>query len=492
MQLTEPNNTAFILTVLAVLLGLSVLFSRLAGRAGIPVALLFILLGMLAGSEGPGGVEFSDYGFAFRIGTIALVLILFDGGLNTPLHAIQEGIRPAAVLATVGVVFTATLTALAAKLFGVPWQAAMLLGAIVSSTDAAAVFSVLRGSGLALKRRVGATLELESGLNDPMAVILTMSMTTALIAHDTEPWRIVREAVIQMVVGGVLGVGIGYFSRWVLKRVRLPAAGLYPVLTLAAAFLAFGVPTLAYGSGFLAVYLAAVIIGNGEIRYRSGVIRVHDAIAWFAQVTMFLMLGLLAFPSELLEVWGIGLALGAVLAFVARPVAAITCLLPFRYRWSERLYIGWVGLRGAVPIILATFPVLSDAPGARTIFNVVFFVVVFNSLVPGATVPWLTRWLKLESGAPPAPEAVLEISSTHLLSGEVHGFYVDSASATCGASIADLPFPPSSNAAMLVRGKELLAPKGNTVLEAGDHVYVFCKPEDLPFIRLMFGQEEGA
>lgn len=488
--MSEPNTTAFILTVLGALMGLSVLFSRLAGRAGIPIALLFISVGMLAGSEGLGGIEFDDYGFAFRIGTVALVLILFDGGLNTPMASVKEGIRPAAVLATLGVVITAAGVALAAWILGLPWELAMLLGAIVSSTDAAAVFSILRGSGLHLKRRVGVTLELESGLNDPMAVILTMAMTTALVTHEVSWWRIGRDAVIQMVVGAVLGIGIGYVGRELLRRARLPAGGLYPVLTLAVAFLAFGLPTLFYGSGFLAVYLAALLMGNANMRYRSGVLRVHDAVAWFAQVTMFLVLGLLVYPSALLQAAPIGLGVGLALAFIVRPLAVLLCLSIFNYRWPERGYVGWVGLRGAVPIILATFPVLSSAPGARDLFAIVFFVVVVNAFLPGATVPWLTRRLGLVSAAPPPPPAVLEISSTQLLAGEVVGFYIDPASAVCGATIVDLPFPSSATAAMIVRGNELLAPRGNTQLQAGDHVYVFCKPEDLPFIRLMFGQQE--
>ena len=490
--MTEPNTTAFILMLLGLLMGISVLFSRLADRAGVPVTLLFIVIGALAGSEGLGGIAFSDYGFAFRIGTAALVLILFDGGLNTPLSSMREGIRPAAVLATLGVVLTAGLVALAARLFGVPWPLALLLGSIVSSTDAAAVFSILRGSGLHLKRRVGVTLELESGLNDPMAVILTMAMTSSLVGASAPWWRLLLEALVQMAVGVGLGIAIGYGGRALLKRVRLPAAGLYPVLTIAVALLAFGVPTLMYGSGFMAVYISAMLMGNTHnMRYRTGILRVHDAIAWFAQVTMFLVLGLLVFPSKLLEVAPIGIGIAIAAAFVARPLAVLLCLVPFKYSVRERGYMSWVGLRGAVPIILATFPVLSGAPGAEQIFNIVFFVVVVNALIPASTVPWLTRKLGLTSDAPPTPPAALEITSTQLLNAEVTGFYVRSASAVCGATIADLPFPESATVALVVRSQELLAPRGNTLLQAGDHVYIFHKPQDLPFIQLMFGQQEN-
>ncbi|MBZ4417892.1 potassium/proton antiporter [Myxococcus sp. RHSTA-1-4] len=491
MPSTEPIPTALLLTLCGVLLALSVLFSRASGRFGIPVALLFLGIGMAAGSDGPGGIEFTDYGLAFRLGTVALVLILFDGGLNTPLASIQAAIRPAAVLATVGVVLTAAVAGLGAHLlFGFAWQQALLLGAIVSSTDAAAVFAVLRGSGLQLKRRVGTTLELESGLNDPMAVILTTAMTLSLVGGAEPGWELVGGAVVQMVVGAGLGLGIGWAGRLLLKRLRLRAAGLYPVMTLALAMLAFGLPTLLQGSGFLAVYVVGIVLGNETIRYRTGLLRVHDALAWLSQVGMFLVLGLLVFPGALLDVAWEGLGMALVLAFVARPLAVLLCLLPFRFPAREILYTGWVGLRGAVPIILATFPVLSGAPGSREIFNVVFFIVVVNGLVPGATVPWVTRRLGLASNAPEPPPAVLEIASTQLLNGELSAFYIGSASAVAGERISDLPFPPGSAVMLLVRGQELLAPRGDTVFQPGDHVYVFSHSEDLPLLRLLFGQQE--
>lgn len=491
MLSAEPLPTAFLLTLCGVLLALSVLFSRATGRFGIPVALLFLAVGMLAGSEGPGGIAFNDYGFAFRLGTVALVLILFDGGLNTPLSAIQHALRPAAVLATVGVVVTAAVMGVAAHLlFGFAWPQALLLGAIVSSTDAAAVFAVLRGSGLTLKRRVGTTLELESGLNDPMAVILTTALTLSVATDSVPGWELVTGTVVQMVVGAGLGLALGWAARLLLKRLRLRVAGLYPVMTLALAMLAYGVPTLLQGSGFLAVYIVGIALGNETIRYRTGLLRIHDALAWLSQVGMFLVLGLLVFPGQLLDVAWDGLGLALVLAFVARPIAVLLCLLPFRFPAREILFTGWVGLRGAVPIILATFPVLSGTQGSREIFTIVFFIVVVNGLIPGATVPWVTRRLGLASSAPEPPPAVLEIASTQLLNGELSAFYIGSASAVAGERIADLPFPPGSAAMLLVRGQELMAPRGDTVFQTGDHVYVFCHSEDLPLLRLLFGQQE--
>lgn len=491
MPSAEPLPTALLLTISGVLLIVSVLFSRASRRFGVPVALLFLAIGMLAGSGGPGGIAFDDYGFAFRLGTVALVLILFDGGLNTPLSAIQAAIRPAAVLATAGVVATAAFAGLAVHyLFGFPWTEALLLGAIVSSTDAAAVFSVLRGSGLHLKRRVGTTLELESGLNDPMAVILTMALTNALTHGGGLGWGLLKDTLVQMAVGSLLGVGLGLAGRLLLQRLRLQVAGLYPVVTLALAFLAFGVPTLLQGSGFLAVYVMGILLGNDTIRYRTGVLRVHDALAWLSQVGMFLVLGLLVAPEQLLDVAWVGLGVSLFIAFVARPLAVVLCLLPFRFPAKELLYTCWVGLRGAVPIILGTFPVLAGAPGASNIFHIVFFIVVVNGFIPGATVPWVTKKLGLASNAPEPPPAVLEIASTQLLNGEVSSFYISPASAVSGARISELPFPPGSAVMLVVRGLELIAPKGDTVMQPGDHVYLFSTLENVPLLRLLFGQME--
>ena len=488
----EPLSTAVVLTTFGLLLGISVLFSRATERIHVPVALLFLAIGMLAGSEGIGGIPFDDYAFAFRIGTVGLVLILFDGGLNTPLDAVRRVARPAGVLATLGVIGTAGAMALGAHALGLSWAQALLLGAIVSSTDAAAVFAVLRGSGMHLKRRVGATLEVESGVNDPMAVILTIVLTSNLSRPGAiEPWRLPIDVGIQLAIGALLGFGVGYGGRQLLTRLRLPAGGLYPALTLTLSFLAFGLPTLLYGSGFLAVYVAAIVLGNGELPYRAGLLRVHDALAWLSQIGMFLMLGLLAYPSRLVEVWWIGLTLALFLAFFARPVVVALCLAPFRYTVRDVAYVGWVGLRGAVPIILAIFPVLAGAPGAERIFDIVFFVVVVNALVPGGTVPRVTRWLGLESADPPPPRAVLEIESMQPLKGKLMSFYIDQALVVAGVPMMDLPFPEGAAATMIVRGQELIAPKGATVLEPGDHVYVFARPEDEPFIRLLFGRPEG-
>jgi cell volume regulation protein A len=318
--LIEPNTTALLLTVAGALLAASVLFSRASGRIGVPVVLIFLVIGVLAGEEGLLGIRFDNYGFAFRIGTAALVLILFDGGVNTPMTSLRQGLRPALVLATIGVAGVAGVVALGARLLGLDWPHALLVGAIVSSTDAAAVFSMLRSTGLHLRRRVGATLELESGLNDPMAVILTMATTQALVAAEGLSWRMLGEVLVQLGVGGGLGLLFGWGGRWLLGRARVQATGLYPVLTVGLAFMVFGVATLLYGSGFMAVYVAALFLGNGPLPYRTGLLRVHDSLAWLSQVVMFLLLGLLVTPSKLADVAVTGLLLGLFIAFVGRPV----------------------------------------------------------------------------------------------------------------------------------------------------------------------------
>jgi cell volume regulation protein A len=488
---TEPGATALLLATCGLLLAVSVIFSRASQRIGIPIALLFLLVGILAGSEGIGGIDFDDYRFAFRLGSLALALILFDGGLNTPVGALRRVWAPAGTLATAGVVLTAVLVAVPAHLWGLSWPESLLLGAVVSSTDAAAVFAVLRASGIQLKRRVGLTLEVESGLNDPVAVILTTTLTHNLIdPHALDGGILALEVALQLVAGLAVGVAAGAGGRLLLGRLELASGGLYPALTLGIALLAFGVATLLEGSGFLAVYLAGLILGNGPLPYRAGLLRVHDALAWLGQIGMFLVLGLLVYPSRLLPVAALGLTLALLLAIVVRPAAVALCLAPFRYPRNETLFIGWVGLRGAVPIVLSTYPVLAGAAGADAIFNLVFFIVVVNAIVPGSTVAWAARRLGLESNLPPAPPAVLAIESRLPLRGELHSFYIDEALVVSGVPLVELDLPEGASVALIVRGDQLVAPKDSTALLPGDHVYVVAREEDGPLIQLIFGRPE--
>jgi cell volume regulation protein A len=485
----EPFTTALLITTAGLLLAASVVFSGATRRLGMPVGLVFVAIGMVAGRDGLG-LPPVDYAFAWRLGSVAL--ILFDGGLNTPLASFRVALAPAAVLATAGVVGTGALVGALAWALGFPWEQALLLGAVVSSTDAAAVFSILRASGIQLKRRVGATLELESGLNDPMAVILTTALTEQLVTGRRLGWHTIAEVALKLAVGAGAGLAVGWAGRWTLARVRLPVGGLYPVLTTGLALLAFGIPELLHGSGFLAVYLAAVVIGNGPIPFKGGVLRAHDSGAWFLQVSMFLVLGLLVAPSELLGKGLVGLVLGFALLLV-RPLVVVPLLWIFGYRWPEKLYVGWVGLRGAVPVILAIVPVLARAPGAERIFDVVFFVVLVNIVVLGLTVKRGARHLDLQSARPPPPQGLLEISPSRPLDADIEVFYVDPASAVAGSTLAELPpFPAGSAVLMVLRGDELLPARGATAFQPGDHVYVLTRQEDRGFIHLLFGDSEEA
>ncbi len=488
---TEPATTALLLTAAGLLLVLSVLFSRPSERIGIPVVLVFLLIGLLVGSRLPE--HFVDFDMAFRIGTVGLVLILFDGVLNTPFRQVRQYLAPASLLATVGVAGTALLVAVAAWLLGLGWMEALLLGAIVSSTDAAAVFSSLRGSGVQLRRRVGATLELESGLNDPMAVILTLTLTTQLLGTETfAVWPFLGDVALQLAIGLVAGLAIGWLGTQLLTRIRVPAAGLYPALTLALALLAFGMPTLFMGSGFLAVYIAALMLGNQRLPYRSGILRVHDAMAWLAQISMFLVLGLLAVP-ELLARSGVqGLILALVLALVARPLMVLLCLLPFRYKAPESGFISWVGLRGAVPILLATYPVLAGVDGAYQLFHLVFFVVVVNALIPGATIRWAVRLFKVERAGLERPSPVLEINAIETLPVQIISFRLEPAALATGNRAGVLPLPEGADILLLVRGNQALPVNQDTVLQANDHVHVMVRPDDKRAVELLFGlREEG-
>jgi cell volume regulation protein A len=486
----EVSATWGLLLAAGSLLVLSVIAGRFARRAGIPVVLLFLALGMLAGSEGIGHIRFEHYGITYRVGTLALVLILFDGGLRTPIDVIRRALAPAAVLATAGVLLTTAMVAAGAHALGFSWLQGFLLGSIVSSTDAATVFSVLRGGGVRLEERAAAVVELESGLNDPMAAILTMMLTEAsVVGRPPGVGRAALEIALQLAIGGAVGGVVGMMCRFLATHVRLRAAGLYPVLTVGLALVAYGVASLARGSGFLAVYVAAIVLGSGALPNRATLYRTHDFIAWASQIGMFILLGLLVVPSHLLAVAGVGLALALLLAFVARPLAVAACLLPLGFGLRETALVGWVGLRGAVPIILAVIPVLSGAPDAGPLFDIVFFVVLVSGVLQGGTVRWVARRLHLGVDEPPTPDAVLEIDSMQPLGVELITFLVAPASAVSGARIADIPFPRRSSAMLVVRGSELVAPKGDTELQPGDHVFVFCPRDEVPTVRLLFGRE---
>jgi cell volume regulation protein A len=492
MSTGDPTtDLAVALLAFGVLAAIAALSTRVVRRARLPTALLYLGLGMAAGSQGLAGIPAGDHLLAYRLGTIALIAILFDGGLNTRFARVRSHLPAALVLATIGVAINAALVMAAARLAGLDWPAAALVGAVTSCTDAAAVFAVLRGSGVHLPARVDATIELESGLNDPMAVILTTAVTAYEASGHLDAATWAWDVPVELAVGAAVGLVVGAGARVALGRFAPRAVGLLPVVTAAGAAIAFGGAIVVHGSGFLAVYVAGLVIGAGDLPDRAGVRRVHDFLAWAAQVVMFLALGLLVEPRDLVLVAGASLVIAAALV-VARPVAVTLCLAPFRYPRREVAYISWVGLRGAVPIILSSFPVLVGVPGAHDEFHVVFFVVVIGALIQGPTVRWLTGRLGLEEDKPPPPAAALEIASIRPLGETIACYFVDGAAAVCGAAIEDVPFPEHAAVMLIVRGEELIAARGTTRFAPGDHVFVFCRPDDESTLSLWFGRRLDA
>lgn len=393
---------------LGLLLMLTVLAGSLTGRFGLPALLGFLALGMLAGSDGPGGIYFADYLAAQYVGVACLVFILFSGGLDTDWRKVRSAATPAFVLATVGVVLSALVVAIAAVLLldFTPLQG-FLLGSVVASTDAAAVFALLRSQGLPLDDRIRGLIELESGSNDPMAVFLVGSCLLLITSPQTSPVGLGPSFVIQMLVGAVVGAGVGLGLPWLLSRARLHVRGLLLVVSLAAALLSYGGAALLQGNGFLAAYVAGIMAGSRDFPSKRTLSLFQDGVAWLAQVVMFLTLGLLVFPSQLPSVVVPGLAVTAVLMFLARPLSVFICLAPFRsFDWRAKLFVSWAGLRGAVPIVLATFPIVAGVSSAQPIFNMVFFVVLVSSLIQGTTLGWLARRLGLDADAASAPASL--------------------------------------------------------------------------------------
>lgn len=397
----------YILLGVAVLLLLSVVSSKASTQLGVPALVLFLVIGMLAGSDGPGGIDFDNPLLAQSLGTVALVFILFSGGLDTRWKEVQPVLWRGAALSTLGVILTAIIAGYAIySVLDFSIQEAMLLASIISSTDAAAVFSILRSRNISLKGELRPLLELESGSNDPMAIFLTTSLISLILSQTTSPSAIVPLFAQQMALGAVLGYLMGRAMVHIINRIHLDYQGLYPILTISLVLITYGTTAILGGNGFLAVYLAGLTLGNYPFVNKRSLMNDHDSLAWMMQIVMFLTLGLLVYPSRLIPVAGIGLFICAVLMFMARPMSVLLCLLPFRrMSLAEKVMISWVGLRGSVPIILATFPLTSGIKEADTIFNIVFFVVLTSVLVQGSTIPFVARRLGLEEHIPESQAA---------------------------------------------------------------------------------------
>ncbi len=481
-------DTLLLIGGLLLLLGIA--SSKFSARVGVPVLVMFLTLGMLAGSEGVLGLAFDNYRLAHGIGTVALAMILFDGGLQSPWGAIRRVWKPSLLMATLGVSVTAGVTGMAAAwILELSLLKGLLLGSIVGSTDAAAVFSILRSGGVHLPQRLAATLEVESGSNDPMAIFLTVGLLELLMGQMAWGPGLLLLLAVQIVAGATVGVAAGFAAVGVVNRINLDASGLYPVLVTACSLLTFGLAASLGGSGFLAVYIAGIVMGNSRIVFRRGVFLFHDAVAWLSQIVLFVMLGLLSFPSRLWGIAGQGLLIAAVLIFVARPVATLM-LWPFRYTGRELLFVSWVGLKGAVPITLATFPLVVGLANADQLFDVVFFVVLVSALIQGWTLPSMARKLGLETPPPSQPPVTLEISSLRHVEGDIIDYLVDNDSPAAGRPVKRLALPEGVVIAIIARQQQIIPPHGDTRIEPGDHVILVLRPDTRPLVNKIFGPRE--
>lgn len=462
--------------VAGALLAVGIGASLVAGRLRVPALVLFLGIGMVVGSDVAGWVEFDDYELAQTVGVIALGLILFEGGLTAGFGEIRPVLWPGISLAIVGTLATAVIAGLAASLlFGFSTVEGLLLGSILASTDSAAIFAVLRGS--TLRRRLARTLEAEAGLNDPVAVVLVIGFVEWLTDPSYRTDDLVLQMLMELGIGGAVGLAVGVGGAEALKRTRLASAGLYPVASVAVAGLAFGAADVAHGSGFLAVYLGGLVLGTARIPAKRTMVTFHQGLGWIAQVSLFLVLGLLVYPSQLDDVLVEGTALAVVVMVLARPVGAALATSFAGFTWPERLTLGWAGLRGAVPVVLATFPVIEGVEHSLEFFNIVFFAVLLSTVVQGSTFEALAHRLGVTTTEAALPTSLADVGAVRRLGAEVIEYLVAPGDAIVGARVRQLGLPRDALVNILVRGEQAIPPRGSTRIEAGDRLHMLVRQE---------------
>ncbi|MEQ1675958.1 MAG: potassium/proton antiporter [Chitinophagaceae bacterium] len=472
-MMLSPEN---ILLVGSLLLLTSILAGKTSSRFGVPTLILFLIVGILAGSEGIGGIYFDNPHVAQFIGVTALNFILFSGGLDTNWQIIKPVVWRGISLSTIGVFVTALAVGLFVYfVFHFTLLEGLLLGAIVSATDAAAVFSILRTRGIKLKGKVGAVLEFESGSNDPMAYFLTITLTGIIATGHFDGWQFVFQFFKEFVIGAAMGYAMGRLSHWLINNIKLDSDGLYPVLVLGLAMFTYSATHVIGGNGFLAIYLSALVLGNRDFIHKRSLVKFYDGQAWLMQIILFLTLGLLVFPSRVVPVMGTGLLIAAFLMFIARPAGVFAALSFSKASIRSKLFISWVGLRGGVPIVFATYPLIAGLDKAGLIFNLVFFIAVSSVLLQGTTLPIVARWLRVTEPPVTTPD---EAVRTDYIADEMKELVIAAGSKAIGKKIVDLHFPASVHILSIKRKGQYLQPTGSDKLLEGDHLLVLSGNEE--------------
>ncbi|MED4531096.1 potassium/proton antiporter [Metabacillus fastidiosus] len=472
-MITENINIDYFIVLLGIFLILGVVTTKLSLKFGVPALVLFMLIGMLMGSDGVGFIYFDDPHLAELIGIIALIIILFDGGMQTRWSTVKKVAAPSLTLATVGVLLTTSIIAFGAKwILNIDWLEAFLIGAIVGSTDAAAIFSVMTGQNI--KDKLSSTLEAESGTNDPMAVFLTVSIIQLIASDNTNIFMLIGSFIWQMGLGLGIGLSLGFIASKLINHINLDSGGLYPVLVLSFAILTYSLSSLINASGLLAVYVAALFIGNRQLTYRHSIIRFNEGLAWMMQIVMFIILGLFASPPQIMN-WDIiwkGLLLSIILMFIARPIAVFLCTAFFKFTINDKIFISWAGLRGAVPIVLATFPMIAGIENSQLMFNIIFFVVLTSALIQGSSISFLAEKLRLTGEVKASSPYTMKFVSIGKANAEMIEFEVGNDNHIIGKPLDQISFPEQALINAIIRNNELVSPHSDTIIHEGDTLYI--------------------